>query len=282
MNHYQLVDINQYLWEMTKANVCLDWSNPKYGTFMNFLKNQGAGSITKKQPNKSMDTQTKSTIIDRSNFGLRGEKKISLFEESEQLDDIIKCKINELSSKITEKNVEQIMKEFQLLQFEKVEDITKISKCLHRCIIVSANYGSQMTSLLNYLIQNYPQYQSEMQKQFHCYSETQFHHLNQLNEADLNTLETAFMLKKDIITNYQLMVMNFTKGKLFSDSVTNDIISNLLKAGNSNGIELLIRFLIHLKTQKLPFPPTLINTISNLIQSEKYPKRLDILLMDLE
>lgn len=291
MTQYQLNDINTYLWDMTTANVQLDWNDSKYVTLLNFLKtHEGhANPPTCKKSNTFSRTgenggnlSGKSIMIDRSSFGNRVEKKIVLFGECDNLDDIIKCKINELSSKITEKNVDQIMEEFQTIKFGEADDLSKISKCLHRAILVSSNYGDQIISLLNFLIKTYPQYKSELQKQFLNYAESQFHILSGLDETDLDNLESMFILKKDIMTNYQLIIMNSTKGTLFEQSIVSDIIDFLFKSGKLNGIEILIKFLVYLKSQKLPFPITLIDTISSLIKSEKYPKRLDFLLMDLE
>jgi len=222
--------------------------------------------------------------IGRDSFGNKKSQVVtSIFGKAETLDDQLKCKINELNSKITEDNASEILSEFKMLKFGEVQDIIIMSNVLHRSLLVCCKYGDQILELFDYLIAENPRYRDPLKTQFMSFIENQFKVLSSLDENSDQNIEARYCIKVKMANNYQLMIKCMKQRLIFDHSLIEETEKYLLGLNDVEGVELLIRFYVCLKEHEISLQWTkVVKSLEGLIKTKKYPRRLEFLLMDLE
>lgn len=254
---------------------------PKFEILTAFLQQESETS----QPHISYHSRggrSRPRGLERHRFGAGG-KHVSIFKQDTSFDGQLKCKVNELNSKITEHNVETILQEFKTLEFDKVREISPIVRLLHRSLLICAKYGDQILELFNFLLETYPNYTSPLQREFLEFSKNQLGQLLTNNETNDN-LEERFIIRQSIMRNYELMFKCFKMGLVFTEprDTIKEIGDYLLSQEHLETFEMFIRFLVLQKTYGWPIPGDLVAELEKTVKDRRYPKRLDFLIMDLE
>lgn len=231
---------------------------PKYQSLIEFLKQF------------KMDGPTS---INRTFFGQNAPKHY--FKIATTVDDVIKTKINELMSKITEDNQEQLIEEFKRVSFEQVKNYQMITTTLHNGIIQCYKYHRQFIPLIDHINKVNNNFEPMLKKVFLDYK-------NQIDKLVELEDEAKFISKKQILVNYEMIILMYLKKIIFEYSDIQSEIDNLLSRADANSIEILIRLLTQLKSSQIPINLEIIKQINQIIKINKFPRMFNFLMMDLE
>ena len=247
----------------------------KYQNLIDFLRS--------KEKSGSRNYNTKYVVPDRQSFGHKKvvPSSLCIFTKSETLDDEIKCQINELNSKISEHNVEEILNKFKLLKFGDVTDVPVVSASLHSSILICCKYGDHILELFEYLVKQHPQYSMSLKNCFQNFTLNKLKVLNSTGDHTDEDLELKFTIKRLLTSNYELMIKCFKMGILFDDNFIPETVNFLTELNDEESMEILIRFYINLRGNGIKYVLD-VNKLDKLIKSRQYSKRLVFLLMDLE
>ena len=256
---------------------------PKYQVLINFLERENARLRTAAR-------QTDSRPWQRGRFNstattTTGDHRTMapLFKLDTSIDGQIKHKIIELNSKITEHNLDNILREFKSLEFGQVQDVALIVHSLHRSLLICAKYGNQILELFKFLSIQYPNYITPLHLEFLKYSEKQ---LNALftNVENAENLEERFMVRQNIMRNYDMIFKCFKMGIIFPEPLTtiNEICSTLSNNEHVDSFETFVKFLVLQKTYGWPIPKDSVAELEKTMTVRKYPKRIGFLIMDLD
>jgi len=231
---------------------------PKYSGLIKFIE--------------KMNKESLSQQINRNNFGQQAPKVY--LKPVTSTDDLICAKINEFMSKITENNHDEIIEQFQTLQFDQVQNGQLIASTIHAGIINCYKYHLQFISLIEFLYRKYPVLNAPLKEEFIRYN-------NSLHKNVDMDAEGKFIFKKQLLANYEMLVLLTSNNIIFECGDVVRLMEELLQSDDAFSVELLIRLLQILKRQKMACDPSVMVRLKAKIEKNKYPKMIDFLMMDL-
>jgi hypothetical protein len=211
--------------------------------------------------------------MNRQSFGQQAPKVY--FKAATTTDDVVRGKINELMSKITENNQDEIIEQFQHLPFDQVSECQTIASTIHGGIITCYKYQSQFVVLLNYLYNEHPRFNSHLKSAFLEYDKKNIGLLEQLDT------EEKFIVKKRIMANYEMIISLFRHQILFEQSDLDSIVDHLRQETDLATVEIFIRLLLNLKAKGVKVSPDIVNDLGKKVSTGDYPKRIQFLIMEL-
>ena len=212
--------------------------------------------------------------MNRNNFGQNTSKKY--FQISDTVDNLIKCRINELMSKITENNKDEILEQFKKISFANATDYKMIAQTIHNGIINCYKYHLQFLPLIEYLNNNTKPMQPFLKEVFLNYSYDKIKQLDDLQE------ESKFIAKKQLQANYEMMVLLYKRGVIVEYKDIENIINKFQLDSNltATTIEIFIRFLLILNQKKVHFDQSIIESLNQRVKTGNYPRMIGFLMMD--